>query len=194
MKNYFYIIFLGLAAIALFLNGSKLKQNTNELRKVNYQYQIVKKDSEIFLNSLLNKNITRNLCTFLLTGGDTLKLNETKTNGLYFFFPANECMSCVEQNIFALLDFSKKHPKLNIYVLTVKQQIRYINIMSKSHRESALSFGVLLDEMPRVNSSFYFFSKVGDFSNVFYPSIGEFEVTELYLKKVEEVLNQNLDV
>lgn len=194
MKNYFYIIFLGLAAITLFLNCSKFKKITIELKKANYQYQNAKKDSEIFLNSLLNKNYTRDLCTLLLIDGDTLNLHETKTNGLYFFFPANECMSCVEQNIFALLDFSKKHSELNIYVVTVKQQIHYINIISKSHRESAVNFGVLLDEIPRVNSSFYFFSKVGEFSNVFYPSKGEFEVTELYLKKVEEVLNQNLDV
>ncbi|MFW6275087.1 MAG: hypothetical protein ACOC2M_00475 [bacterium] len=194
MKNYIYIILLGLAAIMLFFNGYRIKRVRYDLEKGEQNYQLLKRDSEIFLNSLLNVNCVNDLSKILLVNGDTLMLNKVKSKSLYFFFPANECMSCVEQNVFALLDFSKENTELNVYIVAAKQQMRYIQVMYKSHRESNVIFGILLDEKPQFNSSFYFLSKEGEFTNVFYPQKGEFEATELYLKKIKKSLNPNAEI
>jgi hypothetical protein len=189
MKHYYQQSLLLIVVIAMAISFLKLnmaKRKIEECSKTNNYLQI---DSKNYLESLTSYNVNYSNAKVLSMEGDTIELKDLKKPCLCYFFTPNECETCIDENIFALIKLSRNKKIANIYVITTKERMHYINLMSRAYKTNSLSFGYLLYPLNLSRSNYFIVFEDGRLLNSYYPRKGEFVSTQKYLKKTVEVIN-----
>jgi hypothetical protein len=187
--KYFYPSLLTLTVISLIFSFFKLKNTNDIIAEYNDLCKIMHLESENYLTSLIRRNNLYADSKIILEKGDTILLTEMKKPSLCYSFSSNDCMSCIEENIFGLIELAKSNTHSNIYIMTTSENMSYLRMMSKIQDISTLNFCYWAFENSN-NESFYFMIfKDGEISNIYYPQKNEWDSTKKYLNNSFGMLN-----
>lgn len=190
--KYLYPIMLLSLAVMTALNYLKLHTAHDKIEKYDEICKNLQNDSESYLSSLTGYAAEYSGQKILLMTGDIVNLTDTGNPGLFFFFSPNECMSCIEENIFTLIKLAKNCSR-DIYIVSTREEISYLRLLYKVHKVDSLHFGYFLGTSGISASCFFMKLENGKMSNTYYPLKGKFESTQRYLDLVKEKLcSQNL--
>ena len=87
-----------------------------------------------------------------------------------------------------IITFTKNVDSKKIYVITNKENKRYMNMISRVNKITNINFGLFLKPMSVSKSCYFIVFESGKVSNAFYPDKNNFEATQAYLKKAAELL------
>jgi hypothetical protein len=186
MKYSYPLILLVLAIMTAF---SYLRLNTanNKIEKYDKISKKFQNDSENYLSSLTNFSAGYSDSNFILETGDTINFADRSHSGLFFFFSSKDCMTCVEENIFELIKLAKAANSIPLYILTTKENRRYIELLSRANDIKDISYGFCMQESQFSSHHYFYISENGEISNTYYPKKGSFGSTKRYLKDVRRI-------
>lgn len=167
---------------------SYVKINTTTHKLEEYEKLIInlQNDSENYLSSLNSHSFGHSDLRILLMTGDTISLSTIKNPNLFYFFSPNDCNTCVEENIFAIIELAKNYYSKDKYIITTKDKMQYLSLLSRAHKINSLYFGYVLGESV-IPVSHYFMVFNGGISNSYYPRMGHFESTQRYLQNALKI-------
>ena len=179
------IIVLLLFSIINFTNRNKLKQH---ITICDVKNQKLKNDINVYINSFLGLSTKNQRLEMVSVTGDTISFMNAKKNSLVFYFPPLECKTCIDQNIFEIISFAKRMDSKKMYVITNKENERYMKIVSRVNKNTNVNFGFFSNPITIPKSCYFIVFESGKVSNAFYPDKNNFEATQKYLKQAAKLL------
>ena len=166
MKYLYISAIIALLTLSVF-NYKKQKDTYKYIDECYEKSQKIKNNSNVYFNSLFKPTLAN------ISLNDVVLISDNKTNisknSLVFFFPPTECKTCIEQNIFEIAIFAKKQNKINVYILTNKNNKAYLKRMARINRGTNIIFGTTETTLPLLNNSYFIVYDNGKISNLFYP-------------------------
>ena len=156
-----------------------------KLRKSNEINEV----STNFLNSLTSTAaINFRDQEIVLISGDTVNTRNLTGECLLYFFSENDCMPCVYDNIYEIINLAEK-TKNNLYVITTKDRMHDLYLFHKIEKFKNLHFGYIQNSF--INKSFFVIKfKSGGISNSYYHVRGQFKATEKYFENVQFIFDK----
>ncbi|WP_423128787.1 hypothetical protein [Gaoshiqia sp. Z1-71] len=186
MKYLYFAFLLILAALSL-SNYSRISKAKAKIEKQHNDLNQILTESGNYLTSLTSQPHNYVSSKILLVSNDTLNLLDSNVKGLFYIFSQNDCVTCIEENIFTLIDYTKKASTQNVYIISTKENIRYLKLLAKVYRYNSLNFGWLMNSVDIPASCYFKKYDNGMISNTYYPIKGEFACTKKYLDKMNTI-------
>lgn len=186
--KYSYPLILFLLAMMTVFNYMKLNTANDKIEKYDKVNRKLQNDSENYLSSLTGYSAGYSGSNIMLITGDTLNFADRSGFGLYFFFSSNDCMTCVEENVFELIKLAKGTKPFPVYIFTTKENRRYIELLSRANDIKSISYGFCTEESQILSHHYFYVSDNGEISNTYYPEKGNFGSTKRYLENIREII------
>jgi len=185
MKYLASISIIVLSLVSIF-SYSKILDYTARMKDYENLNRNLLTDLENYLNSLTNCVYNHSNLEIALMKGDTICLSDINNTSIFYLFSANDCSSCIEENIFNIINLQKKNLLAIKYIISSEEKIEYLCNLSRTYGNDSLLFGYALDDSNTKESHYFLVLEDGSISNTYYPKMGCFESTKKYIYKALE--------
>ncbi len=189
--KYIYLSLLVLLTGFSLYNHVRLDSKNYIIEEYDKLVSEMKSNSQNYLASLCKESNQYSDSLFLLATSDTTRIQDINKPCLLFYFEPNDCMTCIEENIFTLINLSKNNSSLNIYILSTMEKMYYLKLLLKTHNIESIHYGCFIDSaMIKKRTSYSLRLPSGKLSNSYYPAKGNVKSTKRYLETVEKVFEE----
>jgi len=183
MMRYLVFIFVIILFVFTTISYFKVSKTVNELEFMKLHAQEIQTMSDDFLNSLLNSRIEHFDSIFNISSNEALSFYDINKPALIYFFSPNDCISCIDDNIFTMINLSQKYNSINVYIISTKEKMSYLISLSRTHKTGSLNFAYLLDKPIPPSSNYFLLFEDGSLSNTYFPIQSRFASSQQYLLK-----------
>lgn len=185
--KYFYQFAILLLFVLTIVSEVKINSFKKSLSEFKNENKVLQNDSENYLNSLFNYSINHPDSLISILTSDTISLSTIRHPTLFYFFSPNDCMSCVDENIFTIINLAKINVSINIYIVSTIDKMQYLSSFSKTQKIKTLFFAYVIGELGIPASNYFIVFENGKVSNSYYPLKNQFESTERYLQNAMKI-------